>query len=118
MEANQISQTTTFFAQIGVPAVLIGFAVYASFVALWSITATLVSLTGSHFGFYALWSSLNAHANDATPVIGNLTTGHFFTVGRELIAYMAIAWLKIPDYSPIAHDQIAHAFRWIIGGVA
>ena len=118
MEENVISQVTVFFAQLGVPAILISFAVLASFERLRSVAMLLVSVTVAHFAFQAFWCAVNAGVHDKTLVIGNLTTGHFFRVGRELAVPIATTWIGFAKYSPIAHDQIAHALRWMIGGVA
>jgi len=105
-----------FFANLGVPAILIAFAILAASKRLSSITSLLVGVTATHFAFIEMWTQMLSMTRDDSPVIGSITVATFAQPSLDLAASCARVWLKFADYAPAAHDQIAGALRWIIGG--
>lgn len=105
-----------FFANLGVPAILIGFAVFAASKHLSSIASFLTGVTIMHFAFIAFWVQMLNMTTDRTQVIGASTVATFAQPSLCLAASCARVWLSFADYAPAAHDQVAGALRWIIGG--
>ena len=71
-----------------------------------------------HFAFIAFWGQMLNMTTDRTQVIGASTVATFAQPSLCLAASCARVWLGFASYSPVAHEQIASALRWMIGGTA
>jgi hypothetical protein len=63
-------------ANVGVPTVLIAFAIFAISKRLSSIATILIGVTVTHFAFVAFWQQMLAMTEDVSPVIGSWSSPH------------------------------------------
>ena len=118
METLDLGNIIHAFAGLGVPALLIGFAVFAASRHLAHVATVLIGVTVMHFAFAAFWHEMLALTADGTPVLGTATVATWAQPSLHLAASCARVWLGFADYCPVGHDQVYAALRWMIGGTA